>query len=111
MILLKRALPLCALTLLLAAPALAAGDDGGFGDHFTYETPAALSDEADADFSGEAVSTIEPAAGEAVWIPPAEDEEKKEGNVTPEIEILLGPDHALVPGMDVSPEAVLETLN
>lgn len=102
----KRALAICALSLLLTGSAMAAGDDGGFGTYFTADPPSALTEDQGTDYSDESVSMIEPAAGEAVWIPPKEEEE----TVAPAMEILVGPDHPLVPGMDISPE-VLESLD
>ncbi len=106
----KSVLSFCALSTLCAAPVLAAGGNDEFGENFTAQAPAALQEDAGADYSGEALNEIAPAAGEAVWIPPEEEKEKLPAAI-PDIEGLLGPDFPLVPGMDMPPEAVLETIN
>jgi len=98
-------LPFCALALLVPCPVLAAGDDGGFGDSFTAQAPAALSEDAARDYSGETLSTIEPAAGESVWISPDED---AAAVAAPGTDILSGPAQPLVPGMEIPSETVQE---
>lgn len=102
-------LSFCVLSALCAAPALAAGNNDEFGESFTAQAPAALQEDAGADYSGEALNEIAPAAGEAVWIPP--EEEEKLPAAIPDLEGILGPDFPLVPGMEAPPEAVLETIN
>ena len=97
-------LGLACAVLLAIAPARAADE---FGVNFTADAPAALEDRG-IDYSADAISKIEPAAGEAVFISPGEES----GNVAPGSEILVPPEQPLVPGMTATtktPAPVMQT--
>ncbi len=90
------------LTLLGASffPAASFAADDGFGGYFTAAEPEALSDNGD-DFLAEALGSIEPAAGESVFILPGEEPVAAEGDR------LTVPETPLVPGMETQPDPVV----
>lgn len=85
-----------ALAMLMAIPVARAADE--FGSNFTATAPAALEDKS-VDFTGEDVSTIEPAAGEDVFLNP----EEEDASVVSGSDLLAMPEKPLVPGMTATP--------
>lgn len=92
-----------ALATLMAIPTARATDE--FGSNFTAAAPAALEDKS-VDFTGEDVSTIEPAAGGEVFLSP----EEEDAGVVPGSDLLAPPEQPLVPGMTATPENTVPVL-